>query len=262
MEDTPSSVDHSLPTTSNTTSNATVATNAVTIKIPPFWPSDPELWFAQVEAQFGIKQITTQNTKYSHVVAALSPEAATEVRDLILTPPDANSYDVLKAALIERVSLSKRRKIHQLLHEEELGDRKPSQLLRRLQQLSGNSGSDLLRELFLQRLPSHVQVGLLSHPGKPLPELALVADGMMELVESRQSVAQVETAESAEISSIRSDLNRVLKLLEPASKKKPEGPDFQAEGLCWYHAKFGARASKCRQPCSFPGAGNDNPSRQ
>ncbi len=92
------------------------------IKIPPFWPSDPELWFAQVEAQFTIKQITVQNTKYSHVVAALSPEAATEVHDLILNPPETNPHETL----IERVSLSKRSKIHQLLHAEELGDRKPT----------------------------------------------------------------------------------------------------------------------------------------
>ena len=70
------------------------------------------------------------------------------------------------------------------------------------------------------------------------------ADGMMELVESVPGVARVETAESAEIASIRSDFNRVLKLVEPGSKRK-------AEGLCWYHAKLGVR-SLCRQPCSFP----------
>ena len=93
-----------------------------------FWPSDPELWFTQVEAQFTVKNITLQCTKFAHVVAALSPEAATEFRDLILTPPSTNPFDVLKAILTERASLSKRRKIQQLLHAEELGDRKPSQL--------------------------------------------------------------------------------------------------------------------------------------
>ncbi|CAB4043658.1 gag-pol poly, partial [Paramuricea clavata] len=95
-----------------------VATNAVAVKIPPFWPSDPELWFAQVEAQFSVKNMTSQGTKFAHVVAALSPEAATEVRDLILTPPSTNPFDVLKATLTERVSLSKRRKIQQLLQAE------------------------------------------------------------------------------------------------------------------------------------------------
>jgi hypothetical protein len=116
------------------------------------------------------------------------------------------------------VSLSKRRKIQQLLHAEELVDPKASQLLRRLQQLHGTSGKELLRELFLQRLPSNVQIGLLSHPDKPLADLAVMADGMIEQTDARQSIAQIETPESAEISSIRSDLNKVLKLLDTSRK--------------------------------------------
>lgn len=257
-----SSTSGSPSTTAAEATNAAVATNAVSVKIPPFWPSDPELWFAQVEAQFALKQITAQKTKFSHVVAALSPEAATEVRDLVLSPPATNPFDVLKASLTERVSLSKRQKIQQLLHAEELGDRKPSQLLRRLQQLYGNSDGDLLRELFLQRLPSNVQVGLLSHPDKSLAELALMADGMMELIESRPSVSRVETPESAEILSLRSDLDKVLKLLNNRSTTTSVQSETAKPEVCWYHAKFGASASKCRAPCSFALAGNDKPGHQ
>ena len=40
---------------------------AYAIKISPFWPSDLMLWFEQVEAQFMLRGITAQLTKFHHV---------------------------------------------------------------------------------------------------------------------------------------------------------------------------------------------------
>ena len=70
-----------------------------------------------------------QRTRFDHVIAVLAMEVATEVRDLILNPPDDAPYDLLKATLIKRTEASEQRKLQQLLTAEELGDRKPSQLL-------------------------------------------------------------------------------------------------------------------------------------
>ena len=57
---------------------------AISVKIPPFWPADPLLWFAQVEAQFNTWNVT--NEWFDYVVTSLTPEFSLEVRDLIHAP--------------------------------------------------------------------------------------------------------------------------------------------------------------------------------
>ena len=47
----------------------------------------------QVDAQFVLKGITAQVTKFNHVLANLSQEITTEVRDLLINPPAENPYD-------------------------------------------------------------------------------------------------------------------------------------------------------------------------
>ena len=84
---------------------------AYAIKIPPFWPSDPMLWFTQVEAQFMLRVIAAQVMKFHHVLANCSQEIATEVRDLLINLPAENLYDVLKETLIKRTSFSEQRRL-------------------------------------------------------------------------------------------------------------------------------------------------------
>ncbi len=94
---------------------ATPSLSAVSIKLPPFWPADPEVWFTQVEAQFSNKRITAQRTMFDYVISSLSPQFVTEVRDLLLRPPTDEPYNSLKAELVKRTAASVQRKLQQLI---------------------------------------------------------------------------------------------------------------------------------------------------
>lgn len=175
---------------------------AVGLKLPPFWRHDPQIWFAQAEAQFSTRNITAEATKYAHVIATLPPEVAQDVRDILISPPAANPYTTLKQQLVTRTTESEQRMVQMLLTEEELGDRKPSQFLRRLEQLVGDKtvGPGILRQLFLKRMPPNVRLILAStSDALALSDLAALADKIIEahiptvntVGESNPSLAQV-----------------------------------------------------------------------
>ena len=268
-----------------------VAATSGAIKLPPFWPADPAVWFAQVEATFATKKLTAQKSRFDFVVASLSPDVATEVRDLVLRPPDTNPYDVLKETLIKRTAASEQKRLQQLFQAEELGDRKPTQLLRRMHQLLGDrAGVDeaFLRELFMQRLPSNVRMVLAASPSTtPLESLAELADKVTEVAappvaaiaqptkppvdptsqpSQATPVAAVETRQptSADFERILSELAKLqttVRSLTSRSRSRPRSRHHSPSASpahtgndrhCWYHQKFGELARKCSQPCSYP----------
>ncbi|KAM7294783.1 uncharacterized protein ISCGN_024288 [Ixodes scapularis] len=137
-----------------------------------------------VEAQFQLHHITSQTTKYLHVVSSLPAELADELEDILAAPATSNQYDLLKAAILARKTPSERSRLQHLLNMEELGDQRPSQLLRRMRQLMGDVTTDadtsLLRELFLQRLPHSMVPILAAAEDMPLDQLANLADRVRE----------------------------------------------------------------------------------
>ena len=78
-------------------------------------------------------------TKFNHVIANLSQQIATEVRDLLMNTPTENPYDALKETFIKMTLLSKQRCLQELPNVEELKDQKPTKLLHKMKQLLGEN---------------------------------------------------------------------------------------------------------------------------
>ncbi|CAB0001535.1 unnamed protein product, partial [Nesidiocoris tenuis] len=262
-----------------------VVAGAVACKIPPFWRRRPDLWFAHVDAQFELSHITRDSTKYSHVVSQLDVDAMEHISDIIKNPPPDNAYETIKRKLTAAFMDSEESQLRQLLTELELGDQRPSQLWRRMKELSADRISDdALKTLWLQRLPVTART-VLTCSTDPIDVLATMADRIMDMnahrhvnaVENRpappgrgddiarlaQAVAsltarlrQLEDSRQSGRRSSRSrtrssSAGRSARARSPSAPSPTDGrPDDSKE--CFYHWKFGAGARHCRPPHNGP----------
>jgi len=153
----------------------------VGLKMPPIWKNNIKLWFIQVESNFILSGISQDATKYNALVASLDTECLTAVSDILLKPPSDKQYDTLKERLISEFSDSETRRVQKLLSTLQLGDLKPSFLLRQMRELANNSLSDdFLKNLWMQRLPREIQT-ILSASSETLNNLANLADKIAEV---------------------------------------------------------------------------------
>ncbi|RLU15256.1 hypothetical protein DMN91_012250 [Ooceraea biroi] len=153
----------------------------VGLRMPEFTPTDPELWFSIIDRSFHASGITADATKFGYALTTLGPRYTLEVRDIIMNPPAEGAYETLKSELTKRLSLSQEHKTRRLLEHEEIGDRKPSQFLRHLRSLGGNAvGDQVVRTVWLSRLPAHIQPHLVTRTADTLEQLADIAGAIVE----------------------------------------------------------------------------------
>ncbi|XP_018327741.1 uncharacterized protein LOC108738706 [Agrilus planipennis] len=163
----------------------TSSVDRLVVKLPPFVPPDPELWFCMVERSFEASGVTSESTRFGYVLGNLDPRYAAEVRDIIINPPATEPYATIKEALIRRLGTSQELRTKQLLGQEEIGDRKPSKFLRHLQNLAGNSTPEnLLRTIWPGRLPQNLQTVIATMKDKQLDEVVEIADNIMEATQT------------------------------------------------------------------------------
>ncbi|KAH6930620.1 hypothetical protein HPB50_015568 [Hyalomma asiaticum] len=97
---------------------------AVQLRLPTFWRNNPQLWFTQVEATFDLHHISSEISRFRHLLCNLSPEVAQEVADVIAAPLNDAPYQRLKQSILDRTTTSESARLRHLLTSEELGDRR------------------------------------------------------------------------------------------------------------------------------------------
>ncbi|GFY15154.1 hypothetical protein TNCV_1569681 [Trichonephila clavipes] len=222
--------------------------------------------------------ISSDDTKYSALVANLDAETLSYVSDIVLSPPNSDKYHTLSQRLITQFSDSETQKIKKLLTDLQLGDEKPSHLFRKMKELSnGQLQDDFLQSLWLQRMPPHIQT-VLSASSEPLDKLAIIADKVSEVVGSSSTICAATTvpppsqSSSCSVQPTMDSLARQIQELSlqvaeltrerNSSRHQRYSSDRRrshsrsrsvnrGSGICYYHRRYKEQARKCVSPCAF-----------
>ncbi|GFU08702.1 transposon Tf2-9 polyprotein [Trichonephila clavipes] len=208
------------------------------------------------------KAITDSRTEFNYIIAHLPPEAATIIRDVIMNPDPVEPYEKARTELIKRSGESSHQEIRKLLIGEELGDRRPSELLRvmRRRAESHSVPDNPMLELFQQHLPTRVQSILAAISPLTLEKAAEVADRVMEVTPIAVSACSVSSDKNSIESHVLEEIKklnlRIDEISRSRSRSRNRNLPFHKRNRsksktyeqCWYHYKFGSAAQKCHPP--------------
>lgn len=234
----------------------------VTIKIPPFWADKPELWFYQIEAQFSLVGIVREDTKFNYLVSQLEAKYMENIWDII-KGSDNNKYSLAKERLLQLFRESDNQQIRRLLTGLELGDLKPSQLLRKMQALAGEDMSEkILRTVWLEKLPDPIK-NIIIISDEALEKVAAMADKIAEVTpqSSAYTVSQkslltemVEKIANLEIQISALHAHKRSRSSSRESSHSRSGRFYNPKGkYCYFHHRFGKKCKpeKCKPPCAW-----------
>ncbi|XP_063545763.1 uncharacterized protein LOC134753756 [Cydia strobilella] len=258
-------------------------------KLLPFWREHPCLWFAQFEALVEPLK-TSDDQKFRYALGVMQAADIQQVSDIVLKPPSTGKYSALKTRLLFVYEESASRQFQKLISGLELGEQKPTQLLRRMRELGKNMvPDDGLKVMWMNQLPVQVRTVLSVNTESSLDILAAMADKMLEHTEPVTVAAVTRATDlqalqssentffeklsqkldnlTLEIAALRSggrqryrrpfrsrSRSRSRSMSAHGTSRKPGDPGW----LCRYHFRFGDKARRCESPCSKKTSPSEN----
>lgn len=202
---------------------------------PPFVENHPNIWIIQLDLYFARAKISDETLRFQTAASLLPPHHVMEFIDMIRQPP-ANAYSKLCEALQARLGTTTEEKLRSLLESQELGDQRPTQLLRHMQEITSpylkEGDSPLVRQIFLKAMPPAVAPFLQFLPAdSSLETLAGTADRVISAI-PRANAAINAVQQSAngcdcpqalrnkeELSGIKQQLNDIQRMLSRMSHR-------------------------------------------
>ncbi|KAL4008971.1 hypothetical protein ACER0C_002823 [Sarotherodon galilaeus] len=198
---------------------------AVPLELPDFWLHDPPSWFVHVEAQFALRGISADDTKYHQVVASLDP-------------------------------LATRQRAEKLLSLSGLGGGTALELMERMLSFLGpDDGGFLFTHIFLRQLPAAVRAGLANSPLLGMKDYRSLAEEADRILLATRALHDHDLVPASPAAPSTSPLT-CPDVSAPSLVAKVAAQRHRGRDLCFYHQRFGPRARRCLLPCAFPTLGH------
>ena len=225
------------------------AAHAVSIKMPTFMETAADAWFSILEANFHIKKITVEQTKYFHLISVLPPDIVSKIPASRRT--DQN-YTNIKEDVIAIYERSKPELFSKLINKTTMSGR-PSLYLQELSTIATKVGvgDDLVRHQFLQALPSTISPAVASQQDASLGQLGKLADELMPLCNATNTekqvfqVTQVEKQKSYPNNQKLNNNGIPIGIRPFNDKQRPK--------ICRGHLYYAEKSRTCKPWCKYPG---------
>ena len=239
--------------------------NAVSVKLPQFSTQETVTWFRRAEIQFRLRKITDPRTKADYVLESGPDSVFVQIAAWLDQQQDEVLYDDLRKYLLEEFTLSPSARAQKLLSfpQQSLGDRtahsiwNEMQSLARLPEKDPTTGNykqvDLMRELWLQTLPSPVRAALHDSTSLEMSVLVKKADDLLNAAKAAQSQnlqSGITSAEPGAVYAIERTAaapgQQTRQQMQDRQNRRRSGTTFRAvileSGICSYHSRFGDKA--------------------
>lgn len=223
--------------------------NVVGIKMPAFMETAAAAWFSILEANFHIKHITTEETKFFHLIANLPPDVITKISATVIAN---HSYKETKEVVVNIHERTKPELFSKLITKTSMTGR-PSYYMQELNSIAAKVGvgEDLVRHQFIQALPPTISPVLAAQKDLTLTQLGNLAD---ELTPFFHQVLHVKSnvqshSKQPSLNSQTRD-NSVIPIgLRPFN-------DQQRPRICRGHIYYADKSRTCKPWCRYPNKTN------
>ena len=201
--------------------------------------------------------MTNSRTQGDYVLEATPDTIFTRVSAWLDDKEDDIIYSDLKAHLLSEFTQTPSARAQRLLSfpQQPLGDRTAAAVWTEMQSIAclpgidsstgKNKRVDIMRELWLQTLPSSVPFTLHDAHDLSMPELIQKADNLIIPYQAAQKPGAIAAVEDSDDATVNSMLKR-----DRGRRSGPRGY-LLASGVCSYHKKFRDAAGNCLLGCTL-----------